>query len=292
MQLVEGPMLPCVRRLTAADLPFSLTVFSLLYVTEGELLLREPEGAHRLAAGELLALRSGTARLEQAGGRATGEALWLQSSPEWVAQACALFGAATLRADAEPLVREPSGSELARRAARLLTVAHLDAGPEAGERAGFEHAGRLAELVGIGHSMAGSLVAPRPASGRRAHSSRARLVRVLEELETADLDGFTLGVLAERVGLSRRHASRLLKQEVGASFPEYLTALRIERAKKLLTTTGQPVTEVALETGWQSLSHFNTVFRRRVGVTPSAWRARAIARVEPPGQEPDRAPAS
>jgi AraC-like DNA-binding protein len=47
----------------------------------------------------------------------------------------------------------------------------------------------------------------------------------------------------------------------------------MERAKRLLRETDLPVIEVAAETGWSSLAHFTTTFRRRVGQTPSGYRA-------------------
>jgi AraC-like DNA-binding protein len=280
---VEGLILPRVRRLTASDCPFPLSPFALVYVTEGELLLQGSDLADRLVVGEVLALR-GDVRLRLVPARRPSEALLFQASPNWAMQALALFGAGGSADTVEPMVREASGNALARRAGRLMLAAYLEASPRTDDAASaepaFEGAGRLAELVAIAHVMTGSLVAARPAAGARRRSRRPGLVRALEELETAQLEGFSLGVLAQRLGISRRHASRLLREELGTSLPEYLTGLRIERAKKLLATTRQPVTEVALETGWQSVSHFNTVFRRRVGITPSAYRVQALARVD------------
>ena len=57
------------------------------------------------------------------------------------------------------------------------------------------------------------------------------------------------------------------------SFREHLALLRLARAKALLRDTGMSVIEVAGETGWSSLAHFNSVFRRRVGATPSRYRS-------------------
>ena len=59
---------------------------------------------------------------------------------------------------------------------------------------------------------------------------------------------------------------------------ERLTQLRMERATSLLAETNMPVTEIALEIGYQTPSAFSAVFRRLVGVTPTeflsvpAWR--------------------
>ncbi len=271
---------PRVQRLRAGDRAVVLSPFALVYVTDGQWTLRGADMAHRLVSGEVMALRRDL-RLELAAAQGGGEALLLEASPQWAARALALFGASAATEPGEPLVREAGGSALARRAGRLMLAAHLDAARQGedgtGAQGGGAQIGRLAELVSIAHAMTGSLVAARPAAGARLSSRRPALVRALEDLETDPLESFSLGVLADRLGISRRHASRLLREELGTSLPEYLTGLRIERAKKLLATTRDTVTEIALGTGWQSLSHFNTVFRRRVGVTPSAYRVQAAA---------------
>jgi AraC-like DNA-binding protein len=273
-------MLPCVRRLRASDLPLRLSPLALVHVTEGELVLRTSGEAHRLLTGELLALRDADPA-ELAAPRGSAEALILHATPLWVARARALFQSCEPPQPRDALVRERAGSETARRAGRLLLAAYLETGDESGAGSlpgalGTEGAGRMIELVGIAHGMSGSLVAPRP-QGARGRPLRAPLARALAELESAPLEGFSLGILARRLGVSERHASRLLREELGSSLPEYLAALRIERAKKRLATTQESITDVALETGWQSLSHFNAVFRRRAGVTPSAYRALAGA---------------
>jgi len=67
------------------------------------------------------------------------------------------------------------------------------------------------------------------------------------------------------------------KIQFGTTFREHLATLRLERAKRLLAATDLPVIEVAGHTGWSSLAHFNAVFRRRVGLTPSAFRAGELA---------------
>jgi AraC-like DNA-binding protein len=274
-------MQPCVRRLDGASLPLRLSPLSLLIVTDGRFVLRDDSGVHGLACGDLLAVRA-TTSVELVAGRCSGEGLLLHVPPDWAERALALCRTEGVTPRAEPLAREAAGSDVSRQAGRMLLTAYLEgrdspwAAPESG-LVRIEHAGRLVELVGIAHRMSGSLVAPRPV-GARARSRRARLVRALETLESAPPEDLSLGALAQVLGISERHTSRLLREELGKPLPEYLASLRIERAKKLLVTTDLPVTEVALETGWRSLSHFNTVFRRRVGTTPSAYRALSCAK--------------
>lgn len=272
-------MLPAVRRIVPARCPLPIGPLSLVHVIGGELLLRGEPGTHRLLAGELLAVRGAVeVCLEARGG---GEALLFHADPGWVDGVRRLFGASN-SADGPVVSRERAGSALALRAGRLLVAAHLEASQEhAQDQADASRidglcgagAGRLVELAGIADSMTGSLVDPRRPAGARKRSRRASLVRALEDLEPGGLEGFSVGLLADRLGVSVRQTSRLVRAELGTSLPAYLAALRVERARKLLAQDDRTITEIALETGWRSLSHFNAVFRRYVGMTPSALRA-------------------
>lgn len=82
----------------------------------------------------------------------------------------------------------------------------------------------------------------------------------------------SLPAVAEAVGMSYFHFSRAFKQSMGVSPNNYLVERRIERAKKLLAETDDPVVEIALRVGFASQSHFTTTFRRLVGTTPKAYR--------------------
>jgi transcriptional regulator GlxA family with amidase domain len=57
-----------------------------------------------------------------------------------------------------------------------------------------------------------------------------------------------------------------------------MAELRLARARRLLRDTDYSVVDVAGETGWRSLAHFNAVFRQRTGLTPSAYREQARSR--------------
>jgi transcriptional regulator GlxA family with amidase domain len=86
------------------------------------------------------------------------------------------------------------------------------------------------------------------------------------------LEHASLAALATRIGLSERQVSRLFRAQYGATFREHLSERRLEHAKALLADGARSVIQVAGETGWSSLAHFNAVFRRRVGLTPTQYR--------------------
>ncbi|MGQ9779142.1 MAG: helix-turn-helix domain-containing protein [Bacillota bacterium] len=78
--------------------------------------------------------------------------------------------------------------------------------------------------------------------------------------------------VAAAVGISRSYLQRLFHREVGMPPHEYLTRLRLERAKALLVRTDLPLVEVAAGVGLESQQYFQTLFRREVGVTPGQFR--------------------
>jgi AraC-like DNA-binding protein len=82
----------------------------------------------------------------------------------------------------------------------------------------------------------------------------------------------TLACLARAAGLSRMHFAALFRRATGLRPHDYVIQRRIERAKTMLFRSRTPIVQVALGVGFQSQSHFTTVFRRTVGTTPQRWR--------------------
>ena len=81
-------------------------------------------------------------------------------------------------------------------------------------------------------------------------------------------------------GLSRAYLSRLFRQETGMTITRYITLQKLEAAKESLEFTAQSVSEIAHILAFSSESHFISVFRREVGITPGEYR-RSLHRVFP-----------
>jgi len=111
---------------------------------------------------------------------------------------------------------------------------------------------------------------PLPTSGGL---SPERLRRVRDYVEAHLDDDLSLTVLADIACLSPYHFSRSFKQAAGVGPQRYVIQRRLERAKRLLRQTHQPLAWIAKEAGFADQSHLTQIFRREMGVTPGRFRA-------------------
>jgi AraC-like DNA-binding protein len=103
----------------------------------------------------------------------------------------------------------------------------------------------------------------------------ARIMAVARHLDAAYEEPLTLGEMAAMAGLSRFHFVRSFRAVMGESPHQYLIAARLRAAANRLLDTREPVTQIALDVGFNDLSHFNATFRRAFGASPGAWRKAA-----------------
>ena len=83
--------------------------------------------------------------------------------------------------------------------------------------------------------------------------------------------------VADEACFSKFHFTRLFKKICGKTPHHYLTDVRIRRAKELLSTD-TPVARVCFSVGFDSISSFTGLFKRRVGLTPAAFQKRSLMR--------------
>lgn len=84
----------------------------------------------------------------------------------------------------------------------------------------------------------------------------------------------SLDDIARRVASSRRQLQRAYREVGATTFREHLTAVRMDRAAELLASRPLTVREVARRVGYRQPAQFAKAFRRRHGVSPSAYRGR------------------
>ncbi|MGJ8638473.1 MAG: PocR ligand-binding domain-containing protein [Opitutaceae bacterium] len=82
----------------------------------------------------------------------------------------------------------------------------------------------------------------------------------------------SLDEAAHAVNTSTRHFCKVFKEATGITFTDYLARVRVEKAKHLLQNPHLRVSEIAFETGFESISQFNRSFKRVTGQTPTKFR--------------------
>ncbi len=107
----------------------------------------------------------------------------------------------------------------------------------------------------------------------RARSSGEMAVRsIVRYLRDNYARPLSMRDVAAQINLSERHISRLFTKVMGVSVMDYLTGLRLETAAQMLLDPHFSVKEIAQATGYPDVHYFTTVFRRRMGLTPGAYR--------------------
>jgi len=110
---------------------------------------------------------------------------------------------------------------------------------------------------------------PRPIHNRGGLSAVAKR-RVLELIDAALDARLTVEMLSREVGLSVAHFARAFKETMGRAPHQYLLALRLERARRLLETTEASLSDIAQRAGFADQAHFTRLFKRAFGTTPGA----------------------
>jgi AraC family transcriptional regulator len=112
----------------------------------------------------------------------------------------------------------------------------------------------------------------RGADGRGSGLVPWRLRRTLDFVEAHLERPLGLTDMAAAAGLTRMHFAAQFRRSTGFPPHQYLLRRRIERAQYMLASRAIPLVDVALSVGFQSQSHFTSVFKRLIGETPHVWR--------------------
>jgi AraC family transcriptional regulator len=146
-------------------------------------------------------------------------------------------------------------------------VANVEAAREAGDAAEFEEiALRLAGAAAV--TLAGDRVAKAPTD-----AEERRVTEAVRRIEAAAEQPVSLGDLAEGARVSPYHFLRIFRRVAGMTPYQFVLRTRLNRAAVRLRTSGDAVSTIAFDAGFNDLSTFNRRFRRVMGQTPSAYRA-------------------
>lgn len=113
----------------------------------------------------------------------------------------------------------------------------------------------------------------RHSGARKQKKLQEKLNAVLDYLDQNYMENVTLDQAADVAGFSKYHFSRIFKQCSGYNFNDYLSYLRIKSAEMLLIKSELSITEIAMQTGFSSLSTFNRTFKKIKNCTPSEYRS-------------------
>ena len=107
--------------------------------------------------------------------------------------------------------------------------------------------------------------------GGSAHAIAARARLYMSQHFTDS--NLMLQDVAGAVGMSASRLSTVFAQETGKTFTEYLTGLRLARAKELLTQTDRKSSQIALDAGYNDAHYFSYLFKKNTGMTPGEYRS-------------------
>ena len=119
-----------------------------------------------------------------------------------------------------------------------------------------------------------SAVDLREAVSQKKYSSLLKDARAYIE-RNYDQEDISLNKAAASVNLSPNHFSTIFNQETGQTFIEFLTEVRMERAKELLRSTSMKMSEIAFAVGYKDAHYFSYLFKKTQDCTPREYRSRA-----------------
>lgn len=101
----------------------------------------------------------------------------------------------------------------------------------------------------------------------------AAIIRAKQYISEHQTEELSLDQVAKSVHTSKFYFCKMFRKATGINFTDYLSRVRTERAKNLLLNPNLRVSEIAYEVGFQSLTHFNRVFKRILGQSPTDYRS-------------------
>ena len=86
------------------------------------------------------------------------------------------------------------------------------------------------------------------------------------------MEKITIKTIAYELGLSQSHFMKFFKNTMGTTFIDYLNDYRLTMVSRLLVSSESSILDIAAESGFDNLSYFNRMFKKRFGMTPREYR--------------------
>lgn len=108
-------------------------------------------------------------------------------------------------------------------------------------------------------------------SRRSSQKHRKTIDFIMRYVQEHYAEDITLDVLAEKVYLTRNYLSQIFKQETGENYNNYLTRIRMEKAKELMLSGNYKIFEISQKVGYKNNTYFSQLFKKHTGVNPSEF---------------------
>jgi len=127
-------------------------------------------------------------------------------------------------------------------------------------------------LLQLWASCAEGVLLSRGGSVVRKKNLEATFRRFISKISEQELAALSMANVAAQLNCSERHLSRLFRLEFGMSLQKKQTELSLQRACHLLSDPNAKIRSVAYDIGYRHISLFNSLFKKRFGLTPKEWR--------------------
>lgn len=102
--------------------------------------------------------------------------------------------------------------------------------------------------------------------------SLEKMKLIITYIEKNYMEKITIEGIAKELGLSQSHFMKFFKNTMGTTFTNYLNDYRLTLSSRLLVSSDSSILDIAAEAGFENLSYFNRLFKKRFGVTPREYR--------------------
>ncbi len=96
--------------------------------------------------------------------------------------------------------------------------------------------------------------------------------QVVQYLDQHFAEDININQIAQKVYFSSSYISHLFKEELGVTIIEYLTRIRLDQARKLLENTDLTINKITKKIGYNDITYFSKLFKRKVGISPNEYR--------------------
>jgi AraC-like DNA-binding protein/ligand-binding sensor protein len=100
----------------------------------------------------------------------------------------------------------------------------------------------------------------------------AQITRARQYIEANSQEDLSLAAVAKQAGMSDYYFCKMFRKVTGVNFNRFVSRVRVEKAKNLLLNLNYRISEIAFEVGFQSLTHFNRIFKDIAGQSPTEYR--------------------